>query len=623
MSVNQSIVNHGYWLYVDGQRVNLPVNTGRAMTWSGAFRLARSVSGVGITPPDPATDYQDSAFTAAQNLALDDLTAKARAARAAIAAVDLPSGDLLALMKVAQPSSRSFWTGSAERLTTDDKYQVSGVNLSQPQVNRSNDLVASGTSDIDEGTYTFSVTVDEGETVEVDLTVDYSTTFPDDNRAILNRLAQVIEMADSNLEAWVETGTTLDENYLAVETVALRVATRQAAEGRSFSLADTSGDLIETLDLAPAYYSGRDLTYLSGTAQSTPYGPVTSDFYYTDGDGPLTAQAAWFAGDDNRQVNRSVLLDPDGQADLADRHYRFLVSGNGNSAEVELDIDYTGYFPDDNLAILNRLAGQINETGLGLTARVITPQAQDEDDQWTAGVGLVVSGPDDGQFNLTDLQGNLVSGLGLDRVYRPAVPASISVAGWGNSRSTDAFDLDETRLQTQVHQMFHNPESLTVLPAGETVVDQVKTAAGRYNSFMAALGAAGRFVDPVIAQELARDLIAQSPAYAQVGLAVNSLGRVGVSDEFEAGLERDVPQVRERLFGDQGLLTIIDRHLAGALSGGLAASRVHLPGGRVYTSTATGGQGFDPFALGPDASDRARLMMVVIMGRAALGGRLA
>ncbi len=608
-------INNGYWLYTDDQKIALPLDTGRSVAARTAFSLAARTQIGQIQSADPTANYQYDAFVAAQDRTLTELKTLALAVRSRVAEVDLPSGDLIGLMKVAQPSNRSFWTGEAENRGTRDKYLVRVPNLSHSQINKSVYLNKTGTSDLESAYYIVSLTVDDGDPIELHIVVDYYATFPDDNQAILQRLAQAIEMADQNLVAYIEEGTRVDDNGLSVPTVSLTVATRQAGEAKSFVLADVQGDMIETLNLNSAIRSGQDLQYLRGTARSTPYGDIESDYWRAQPGQTLTSASPWFTGKDGRQINQTPTLDPTGKSDLPAGRYRFKVTSGETSEEVYFDIDYRGYAPDDNLAILNRLAYAIKSATGDLEASVVEDEAADDDDQIASGVRLFVASRNTGQsFTLADLDGDLIERLGLNRPAYPAQPASEAEAGLGGTRPTDRFGLDETRLNTQARQLFFNPESLLVTPAEDPVVDQVKNVASANNSFLTALTTAQEYFEMTVARKLAEELFANAVDYSQIGITVSSLGRVEVTSDFKSRLEEDLALVRERLSGSSGLLTIIDRNMKDAVEGGLEESRIRRPD-RVYNSAATVGAGYDPFYRVNSPQTEARILAAGILGR--------
>ena len=585
------------WLYLISGQVRLPPT-------GAASQITTSHLTVGIGPTvRPAgigglpAGRQLVAYLLAQDEAISRLKRRAQTVVARIVEVDIPSGDLVSLMRVAQPSARDYWTGQAGNRAERRNYLTWVANLSHPQVNRSEALLKTGTSEIDAGDYTIKLTMDGESEYTFDMTVDYDDPFPDDNEAILNRLGQVIEAASPYLTTEVTAGTTIDDEGLSVPTVSLVVSTRQAGTAHSFTLEDASGDLIETLGVAASSRGGADLLYIQGSARATPYQAVSSGFWKSGATTTLTPTFDWLPPLASPQINQSPALDPQGMADLPAGEYRFKLEVGDKSSEIDFSIDYGGFFGQDNASVLTNLALAIESASNDLRAEVIEGESLDDEDQSARGVRLIVSNryAASGQvFSLNDIEGDLMARLDLNRISRPATPQTDALAGRRGDGPADRFSLDETRLATQAHQMFTNPTSLLVSLAQGPITAQVSAATEAYNQFIDDLVEAEAYIKPTTGVDLVRELQRHSRQYAEAGVSISSTGRLSLDSDFAGSLERDVDLVRERLEGAEGLLTIINRHMASALAGELESDRIRKPG-RVFDSAASG-VGLDSFS---------------------------
>ncbi len=582
------------WLNLGENRLNQPLERSAAVgrtdpSLPGPAGLAR-----GVLPGRTKTS-----FVLAQNRAVERATMQARSVLSAVGAVNIPAGDQISLIKSAQPSDGSFWTGRAESRATETTYLTRVLNLAQSRTSRSKALEETGQSDIAAGTYTLKLTEGEAEPVEFDFTVSYAEPFGDNNRLILERLATSLEQFGPTLAARVVEGAKFDANGFAVPTVALEIRSRHTGPVDDYRIEDVSGNLAESLDLEGLRRGGLDLTFLMGTQWATPYEVKTSDFNRSQPAPTLEPRVDWVPPQTDPQINRSITLNPLGNTDLPSGRYRFRVDQGGESRELVLNVDYYGFFPDNNTTILSDLAGALEEAAPGLRAEVRIGEALDQDDQSAMGATLYLSTAqgDDREFTLKDIENGLIHRLGLDRVYRPREVEPRAAANGLSQNFSDRFDLDETRLDTQVLRPFMDePRKLTVSPAREPVIDQIRNVARQHNSLMAVLMEVEPYLGRTVQGNLTRDLLFNRKTYSEIGLEVSPSGFIGVGERFGEGLERDLAQTREGLFGKAGLLTVIERNMSSALSQGFNAHRNTRPGLIANDPPGTMNSGFDPYA---------------------------
>ncbi|MBW1711663.1 MAG: hypothetical protein JRJ59_00735 [Deltaproteobacteria bacterium] len=561
------------WLYLGRGSVRLPVAVSSSGGEAGRSARARST------------------FGSSQDLALAQVTAQAQTVRRRIAALDFPSGDQIGLIKVAQPSNRFRWTGQAESRATQTNYQSWVVNVSHAQTNRSQALDQTGTSDISAGDYTIKLTQGDNQPVYLDVTVDYDQPFADDNQAILRRLGRVIEAASDRLSAEVVFGTSLDDNGLETPTVSLLVANRQPGPLDRFTLEDEEGDLIQTLGLNSAAWSGQDLVYVQGSQRATPYQVMSTGYRQGQPGQSLTPRSVWRPAAANPQLNQSLTLSPSGTSDLPAGLYKFKLTQGQDSQELTFSIDYRSFSPDNNLSVLTRLAQVLESAQPDIEARASLGEALDEEDQPAQGVTLVAASQ--GQsFKLEDVQGDLMARLGLNRTSRPA---QTTAAGQNGGRSSDQFSLDQTRLTTQVWETFSDLEKLTVKEAKGQVVGQVQAVAQEHNNFLTLLEAVGAYLKPTVGVNLTKDLLLNQNTYSQIGIEVSWRGRITVKSSLDSKLDQDTAQVRQGLLGQEGLLTVIDSRLGQALETGFDKYQTRRAG-QVYNAAGSARSGFDPYS---------------------------
>jgi hypothetical protein len=569
------------WLNLGQNRVDLPL--GRSLgTGQGGY-----------------SGQTKAAFLLAQDRAVEKASQKARLVLSAIGAVEIPSGDQISTAKTVQSTNRYYWTGEAESRAAETTYLARVLNLAQARTIRSIELDRIGETDIGAGTYTLSLTEGDSEAVEFDFTVTYEEPFGDNNRLILNRLALAVEQHADNLSARVVEDARIDEAGYSTATVALEIRTRQTGAVEEYRLEDVSGNLAEGLELDGLQRSGADLTYLMGTTRSTPYETLTTNYRRGSEAETLTSLLEWSPARAEYQLNRTPTLDPGGRTDLAAGRYRFRIDQDGESRELTLNIDYHGFFPDDNESILTELGSALEQALSGIEARVLTGTALDSDGRPATGTTLYLAGLEgaEGQeFSLQDLDNDLIHRLGLDRVYHP-LKVDDSASGGFSDNPADRFSLDATQLSTQVRQIFmDSPQKLTVSPAREVLIHQIRNVVTAHNSLVSTLSESRAFLGDSVRAGLAGDLLFSRGDLAELGLEVSSSGYVTMGREFAESLDRDLAGAREGLAGESGFLTLIRENLSTALAEGFDSFRTSRPGLIANDPPGSWSSGYDAYS---------------------------
>jgi hypothetical protein len=202
-----------------------------------------------------------------QNVILKDLGTRTVRLTKAIQLLNFPGDPSWSNFRVAESSRPDQFMAVAANGTETARHQVQVDHLAQIQVNTSKALVGAESPSLDAGDYSFDLTIGD-EPVSVTVTINDSGT----NKDLLARIGRQIDMAGDNLEVELLSGTAYDENSLAVETNSLAIRSKNLGDNVTFSLADTSGNLVETLGLdrsspqaGPSKMEYNRQTYMSDT----------------------------------------------------------------------------------------------------------------------------------------------------------------------------------------------------------------------------------------------------------------------------------------------------------------------------------------------------------------------
>lgn len=169
------------------------------------------------------------------------------------------------LMKTATVSDSGKALAKASGEASEDSYTVSIARLAERRKSLSETLVSKQTTDFDEGTYTFDLTVGRN-SYSIDVEIDKSVTNPDSNKDVLRKIANAVSGVDENIEAQVIESKRKDYYNLYTENAlekvsSLSISNVQAGNEFEYSLSDTSGDLIEKLGLDRTRTMGRENQY--------------------------------------------------------------------------------------------------------------------------------------------------------------------------------------------------------------------------------------------------------------------------------------------------------------------------------------------------------------------------
>jgi len=160
----------------------------------------------------------------------------------------LPNRSNLALFRTVSSSAPDKVTAAAEDGAPTGLHYVQVNQLAVSQTNTSLKLNSHDEPPFHQGEYLFDLTVN-GEATQVAVEVVRSGRGQDDNLDLLHKIGRQIMAADERLEAEVITTMEPGENNLPVEKAALTVRSKWPGRQVTFTLNDTSGDLVEKLKL--------------------------------------------------------------------------------------------------------------------------------------------------------------------------------------------------------------------------------------------------------------------------------------------------------------------------------------------------------------------------------------
>lgn len=186
-----------------------------------------------------------------QALVLEEFNVKTQGLAEGIRIFDLPDRTNLGYFRAARSSAPDKITAEALDRAPTGLHYAQVEYLAQAQTNTSAKLISTAAPALDPGDYTFDLEVN-GETIEVNVSVVHTGSGSDTNEDLLDKIGRQVMAADDRLEAFVVKSDEPDENGNPVERSALVIRSGSTGRDVTFSLSDTSGELVETLKLDTA-----------------------------------------------------------------------------------------------------------------------------------------------------------------------------------------------------------------------------------------------------------------------------------------------------------------------------------------------------------------------------------
>ncbi len=218
------------------------------------------------------SQYSEASQELASNNALYTAYNKTRKLHQSLSSFQFPAGNLPGLFRTASVSDSNKATAQASSGATSARYLVGIDRLASAKTNRSKTLVSTETTELADGTYSFTLTVgDNSYSLSVEVTKNGLQT--DNNKDVLEKLASEIRTADENIEASVtETerkAYSLLSDDVTEKVVYLTVRSKSTGDSDSFSFSDDTDDIINTLDVNRVSFGGLTSQYdVNGVANT-------------------------------------------------------------------------------------------------------------------------------------------------------------------------------------------------------------------------------------------------------------------------------------------------------------------------------------------------------------------
>ncbi len=215
------------------------------------------------------------------NDTLEIFSEKALTLYEALDSFEFPSGSLPGLFRTADVSDNKKLTATAVSGATVTNYLVTIDRLATAQENRSEILVSSDNTELDEGAYEFTLTVGDN-SYSLGVNVDKSGLYPDTNKSLFDKLAREIGGAEDAVVAFVtetyrKIYSTLSDNMYD-KVAYLTIMANEPGDSNHFSLSDDTGTLIDTLSLNNIVQGGQKCQYrLESSLSAASTNTITAD----------------------------------------------------------------------------------------------------------------------------------------------------------------------------------------------------------------------------------------------------------------------------------------------------------------------------------------------------------
>ncbi|MEW5725388.1 MAG: hypothetical protein AB1896_19910, partial [Thermodesulfobacteriota bacterium] len=196
----------------------------------------------------PGRTWQAESRANRQVLVLQELRLQSTRLAEDIRLFRIPDRGNLSFFRRAESSAPDKFAAVAADGTEESLHHVQVAGLAAAQSNSSVPSVSVESPSLDEGDYVFDLVVGD-ETRSITVSVDKSGPFPDTNETLLAKTGRQVEAADNRIAAEVVDAELYDDNGHPVRRSSLRLRLKETGGEISFSLADTSGDLIASLGL--------------------------------------------------------------------------------------------------------------------------------------------------------------------------------------------------------------------------------------------------------------------------------------------------------------------------------------------------------------------------------------
>ncbi len=248
----------------------ISVKPGYSLGKTSSTRQTVKTPRIGFEKTDFTTN--SSLTQANKSYMLSTLAGMSKGLLKSIDSFEFPGSNSTSSFRTASVSDSTKATAKASDGALTGSYLLNIDSLATAKTMQSSLLPANETTDLDEGSQPFSLTVNDT-TYSLSINVDKSGSSPDTNRDLLEKLARAISSADSAVEASVKQTSrkvysTLSDN-LYEDVVYLSVRSSASGESTDFTLSDSTGSIVDTLRLDKVVLPGSSAQYSINSTQAS------------------------------------------------------------------------------------------------------------------------------------------------------------------------------------------------------------------------------------------------------------------------------------------------------------------------------------------------------------------
>lgn len=245
------------------------------------------------------------------------------------------------------------------------------------------------------------------------------------------------------------------------------------------------------------------------------------------------------------QQNTGTALDPAAATALVTGTHSFSLTIGGTTHNLSVTVNAG----DSNQQVLDRMAAAINNAKAGATSAVV------KNANGTASLQVTADRTGtSGAFTLADTAGGAVANTGAGTATRAAENASYTQDGISRTSETNAFSLDQGRLQVTLLAPSTQPVTAKVSPDAPGLASAVEGLANAINqTFSTVRQNAARLSSALVP---ALQAAGQDAKLKQIGIDRQADGALTVDkNELTDAVQKDFAGVKDALSGPSGLAT--------------------------------------------------------------------
>lgn len=324
----------------------------------------------------------------------------------------------------------------------------------------------------------------------------------------------------------------------------LRQKTGRLAEGiRIFNLPDRTslGNLRIAESSAPDKYTAE-------AADRTP-----EDFHY------IQVGALALA-----QKNTSDKYISTGDPSLDAGEYTFDLYVNEEPTTIEVSVVDSGNGADNNYDLLSKVGRQIEAADDRLQAYVIKFDAPEENSIPVEHSALVVQSRETGKdvnFYFSDVDGDMVSGLGLNNMAPSAGQAQLFYDYEEFKSNANSMDLDEGLISFSLYGTTGEGETLNIEKGLEALYSQTADLVDQYNDYIKYLHENSSDIKSTILDDITAEVDSRKRVLDDIGLSIQKDGTMNLTQRYPQMLYSRPDLVHDALGGEEGFFPGIEKTL--------------------------------------------------------------